>query len=139
MEKDSASAIVDKMYEDDLFSKWLGINILEKEIGKSKLVMTIRQEMLNGFGVAHGGITYSLADSALAFASNSQGRESMSIETSISHTKPCQVGDVLTAEAVEESLSYKIAVYHISVKNQNNEIVALFKGTVYRTSKNWVL
>ena len=139
MEKDSASAIVDKMYEDDLFSKWLGINILEKEIGKSKLVMTIRQEMLNGFGVAHGGITYSLADSALAFASNSQGRESMSIETSISHTKPCQVGDVLTAEAVEESLSYKIAVYHISVKNQNNEIVALFKGTVYRTSKNWLL
>ena len=63
----------------------------------------------------------------------------MSIETSISHTKPCHVGDVLTAEAVEESLSYKIAVYHISVKNQNNETVALFKGTVYRTSKNWVL
>ena len=139
MEKPSASAIVDKMYEDDLFSKWLGIDILEKEIGKSKLVMTIRQEMVNGFGVAHGGITYSLADSALAFASNSQGRESMSIETSISHTKPCHVGDVLTAEAVEESLSYKIAVYHISVKNQNNETVALFKGTVYRTSKNWVL
>ena len=139
MEKPSAFAIVNKMYQNDLFSKWLGIDIIEKGIGKSKLVMTIRQEMVNGFGVAHGGITYSLADSALAFASNSQGRESMSIETSISHTKPCQVGDVLTAEAVEESLSYKIAVYHISVKNQNNETVALFKGTVYRTSKNWVL
>ena len=68
MEKPSASAIVDKMYENDLFSKWLGIDILEKGIGKSKLAMTIRQEMLNGFGVAHGGITYSLADSALAFA-----------------------------------------------------------------------
>ena len=63
----------------------------------------------------------------------------MSIETSISHTKPCHIGDVLTAEAIEESLSYKIAIYHISVKNQDNETVALFKGTVYRTNKNWEL
>ena len=139
MEKPSSSAIVDKMYKNDLFSKWLGIDIVEKRIGKSKLTMTVRQEMVNGFGIAHGGITYSLADSALAFACNSQGRESMSIETSISHTKPCHVGDVLTAEAIEESLSYKIAVYHISVKNQDNETVALFKGTVYRTNKNWEL
>ena len=137
MDKPSASAIVDKMFKDDLFSKWLGIDILEKGIGTSKLKMTIRNEMVNGFGVVHGGITYSLADSALAFASNSHGRQSMSVETSISHTKPCQVGDTLTAEAVEESLSYKIAIYHISVKNQNDETVALFKGTVYRTSKNW--
>ena len=124
MEKPSSSSIVDKMYKNDLFSKWLGIDIVEKGIGKSKLVMTIRQEMVNGFGIAHGGITYSLADSALAFACNSQGRESMSIETSISHTKPCHIGDVLTAEAIEESLSYKIAIYHISVKNQDNETVA---------------
>ena len=139
MEKPSSSAIVDKMYENDLFSKWLGIDIVEKRIGKSKLTMTVRQEMVNGFGIAHGGITYSLADSALAFACNSQGRESMSIETSISHTKPCHIGDVLTAEAIEESLSYKIAIYHISVKNQDNETVALFKGTVYRTNKDWEL
>ena len=139
MEKPSSSAIVDKMYKNDLFSKWLGIDIVEKRIGKSKLTMTVRQEMVNGFGIAHGGITYSLADSALAFACNSKGRKSMSIETSISHIKPCHVGDVLTAEAVEESLSYKIAVYHISVKNQDNETVALFKGTVYRTNKNWEL
>ena len=139
MEKPSAFAIVNKMYQNDLFSKWLGIDIIEKGIGKSKLSMTIREEMLNGFGVAHGGITYSLADSALAFACNSQGRESMSIETSISHTKPCHIGDVLTAEAIEKSLSYKIAIYHISVKNQDNETVALFKGTVYRTNKNWEL
>lgn len=139
MEKPSAFAIVNKMYQNDLFSKWLGIDIIEKGIGKSKLSMTIREEMLNGFGIAHGGITYSLADSALAFACNSQGRESMSIETSISHTKPCHIGDVLTAEAIEKSLSYKIAIYHISVKNQDNETVALFKGTVYRTNKNWEL
>ena len=139
MEKPSSSAIVDKMYKNDLFSRWLGIDIVEKGIGKSKLIMTIREEMVNGFGIAHGGITYSLADSALAFACNSQGRESMSIETSISHTKPCHIGDVLTAEAIEESLSYKIAIYHISVKNQDNETVALFKGTVYRTNKNWEL
>ena len=139
MEKPSSSAIVDKMYKNDLFSRWLGIDIVEKGIGKSKLIMTIREEMVNGFGIAHGGITYSLADSALAFACNTQGRESMSIETSISHTKPCHIGDVLTAEAIEESLSYKIAIYHISVKNQDNETVALFKGTVYRTNKDWEL
>ena len=64
MEKPSSSSIVDKMYKNDLFSKWLGIDIVEQGIGKSKLVMTIRQEMLNGFGIAHGGITYSLAESA---------------------------------------------------------------------------
>lgn len=135
----SADEIVDKMYESDLFSKWLGIKVLEKGIGVSKLKMTIREEMVNGFGVIHGGITYSLADSALAFAANSNGRLSMSIETSISHTKSCYVGDTLVAEAKEDSISNKIAIYSIKVTNQKNETVALFKGTVYRTSKIWEL
>ena len=99
--------------------------------------MIIRKEMVNGFGLAHGGITYSFADSALAFASNSNGRLSMSIETSISHTISCKVGDTLYAHATEESLSNKFGIYHISVTNQNNETVALFKGTVYRSSKEW--
>ena len=137
MEKDSASAIVDKMYEDDLFSKWLGINILEKEIGKSKLVMTIRQEMLNGFGVAHGGITYSLADSAFAFASNSWGEQAVSIETSISHTKPVQIYDVLTAETSMKNKSKRLAIYNVTVTNQDEKVVALFKGTVFHTGKEW--
>jgi len=93
--------------------------------------------MLNGFDIAHGGITYSLADSALAFASNGHGRMAVSVETSISHTESLKEGDVITAVAKEKSLSNKIGVYHITITNQNDKTVALFKGTVYRTGKEW--
>jgi len=132
-----AQQIADTMYQDDAFSKWLGIDILEMKVGYTKIQMKVRQEMTNGFGIAHGGITYSLSDSAFAFASNSQGRHAVSIETSISHIRRVNVGDVLTAVAREEHLSNKIAVYRIEVTNQRDEKVALFKGTVYRTSKEW--
>jgi len=132
-----ADKIVNLMYEDDAFSKWLGIEIVEVKEGFCELKMTVRIEMTNGFKIAHGGITYSLADSALAFASNSHGRKSVSIETSISHTKQCLVGDIITAKAIEKSISNKIAIYEITITNQKEEIVALFKGTVYRTSKDW--
>tara|TARA_R110002096_G_scaffold386418_2_gene580386 strand:+ start:89928 stop:90344 length:417 start_codon:yes stop_codon:yes gene_type:complete len=132
-----ASEIVNKMMAEDAFSQWLGIEVLEKSAGSSRLKMLVRKEMVNGFGVAHGGITYSIADSALAFASNSHGIKSMSIETSISHSKPVKVGDTLIAHATEKSRGNKIAIYDIPVENQNGEIVALFKGTVYRSGKNW--
>jgi acyl-CoA thioesterase len=81
----SIFSIIDGMFNNDLFSQWLGIERLQQGIGHCKLRMIIRKEMCNGFGIAHGGITYSLADSALAFASNSHGQEALSIETSISH------------------------------------------------------
>ncbi len=129
--------IVSKMYDNDWFSQWLGIERLEVKQGRCVLRMSIRKEMLNGFAIAHGGITYSLADSALAFASNSHGRMSVSVETSISHTESLKEGDVITATAEEMSLSNKVGVYHVTVTNQNNKVVALFKGTVYRTSKEW--
>lgn len=132
-----AEEIVHRMFDNDAFSKWLGIEVLEIGEGISSLRMKVRKEMLNGFDVLHGGITYSLADSALAFASNAYGRKSMSIETSISHTFPCTEGDVLTTKTVERSLTNKIGVYDISVTNQDNKVVALFKGTVYRSDKNW--
>ena len=135
--KKLAEKVVDKMYNNDPFTKWLGIEIVEVKEGSCELKMTIREEMLNGFSIAHGGITYSLADSALAFASNSHGRKSVSVETSISHTKPCAAGDVIIAKAEEKSLTNKIAIYEITITNQKEEIVALFKGTVYRTSKDW--
>ena len=130
--------IVNKMFEGDAFSQWLGIEIIKVEEGFCELNLTVREEMTNGFKIAHGGITYSLADSALAFASNSHGRKSVSVETSISHTKQCLVGDVLTAKAIEKSISHKIAIYEITITNQKDETVALFKGTVYRTSKDWL-
>ncbi len=99
--------------------------------------MKVRKEMLNGFGIAHGGITYSLADSALAFASNSHGRKSVSVETSISHTISLREGEEITAIAEEVSISDKIAVYYVTIKSHSGKTVALFKGTVYRTSRDW--
>ena len=130
--------IVDTMYKNDAFSQWLGIEVVEIKDGYCKLNMTVRKEMLNGFQIAHGGIAYSLADSALAFASNSHGRKSLSVETSISHTISVKEGDVLTVTTKELSLSDKIGVYLITIINQSNEVVAYFKGTVYRTSKEWL-
>lgn len=132
-----AKKVVDRMFNNDPFSKWLGIERLKDGAGHSVLRMTIRKDMLNGFDIAHGGITYSLADSALAFASNGHGRMAVSVETSISHTESLKEGDVITAVAKEKSLSNKIGVYHITITNQNDKTVALFKGTVYRTGKEW--
>ena len=126
-----------KMYDNDAFSQWLGIEVVEVKDGYCELKMTVRKEMLNGFQIAHGGIAYSLADSALAFASNSHGRKSLSVETSISHTVSVKEGDVLTAITEELSLSDKMGVYLITITNQDNQEVAYFKGTVYRTSKEW--
>ncbi|MFT7297584.1 MAG: acyl-CoA thioesterase [Sphingobacteriales bacterium] len=135
--KEKAGKVVDTMMEHDFYSQWLGIKVLETGEGISKLHMTVRKEMLNGFGIAHGAITYALADSALAFSANSHGVKSVSVETSISHIAGVKEGDQLTATATEIHKSRKIGVYDISVSNQNNEKVALFKGTVYRTSKEW--
>src|SRR4051812_40584287 len=128
--------VVDKMMAADWFSQWLGITVLETGDGSCRLKMKVRKEMLNGFSIAHGGITYSLADSALAFASNSHGRKAVSVETSISHTVAVKEGDELIAVAEEISLTDKIGIYNITVRN-DEKVVALFKGTVYRTSKNW--
>ncbi len=131
----TAEQIIDHMYTNDAFSQWLGIERLEEKIGYCKLRMQIRKEMTNGFQIAHGGIAYSIADSALAFASNSAGIQSVSIETSISYTKPFRVGDVVIAEAKELSQTNKIGIYEVRVTNQKKELAALFKGTVYRTGK----
>src|ERR1700741_4682927 len=133
----SEDIIRNKMYANDAFSKWLGIEIINVGTGTCKLKMKVRKEMLNGFAIAHGGITYSFADSALAFASNSHGKKAVSIETSISHTQSVKEGDDLIAVATEQHISDKIAVYQITVTNQENKTVALFKGVVYRTQKDW--
>ena len=134
----SPKDIVETMMAKDYFSQWLGLQILEITEGRCKLQMTIRKEMLNGHGTAHGGITYSFADSALAFASNSHGQRAVSIETSISHVKPLIENNVIIAEAIEESCSNKIGIYTIKIHKASDGItVALFKGTVYRTSKVW--
>lgn len=126
-----------KMYANDAFSKWLGIEVIQVSEGRCELKMKVRKEMLNGFAIAHGGITYSLADSALAFASNSHGKKAVSVETSISHTQSVAEGDSLFAVAEEQHRSDKIGVYQVKVSNQEGKVVALFKGVVYRTQKDW--
>lgn len=129
--------IVDQMMQTDRMSQWLGISVLAYTPGNVICQMTVRDEMVNGMKIAHGGITYSLSDSALAFAVNAHGIKSVSVETSISHLQPVQIGDQLTTSTKELSLSRKIGVYLIEVVNQHQETMSSFKGTVYRTGKVW--
>jgi acyl-CoA thioesterase len=134
---DLAHRVVARMYDHDPFSQWMGMERVLVGTGRCVLRMTVRSEHLNGFAIAHGGISYSLADSCLAFAANSHGIQCVSVETSISHTKPVKEGDMLTATSEEKSCSRSIAVYHITVTDQHGATVALFKGTVFRTGKPW--
>lgn len=125
-----------KMLSLDAYSQWLGIEILECELGRCKVAMTVRKEMLNSMNKAHGGITYSLADTAFGFASNTHGRFAVSIETSINHIEAVNEGDYLVAESIIEKVNNKLGFNIIEVK-RGTEMVALFKGVVYRTAKEW--
>ena len=130
-----ALKVVSDMYGKDRYSQLLGMKIIKAEPGRCTLTMKVREDMVNGFGIVHGGVTFSLGDSALAFASNSYGRLSVAIEASISYPAPVNIGDTMTAVAEELSLTNRIGVYNITITNQHGAIVGLFKGTVYRTSK----
>ena len=125
-----------KMLSQDAFSQWMGIEILECEIGRCKVAMTIRKEMLNSMGYAHGGISYSLADTAFGFAANTHGKYAVSIETSVNHIEALEEGDYLTAEATLDLQKNKIGFNIVEVR-RGDELVALFKGVVYRTNKDW--
>lgn len=130
-----ANRVVRHMMEHDLFSQWLGIEVLAISEGKSKIKMTVRSEMVNGFGIVHGGIAFSLADSAFAFACNNRNILSVALDTSINFIKPVHVGDVLVAEARELHNGKSTGLYHITITNQKNHEVAVFKGLCYRTDK----
>ena len=138
-EKDlSAAKVVDHMMANDLFSQWLGIQILEIKEGYSRIQMMIRKEMVNGFGIAHGGIAFSMADSAFAFACNNRNNLSVALDTSINFTKAVQVGDILIAEAKEIHNGRSTGLYHITITNQQKETVAHFKGTCFRMGKTLI-
>jgi acyl-CoA thioesterase len=132
-----ALRVVDRMLEKDEFSKWLGIEVIKITPGYAELKMVIRKEMLNGFHTCHGGITFSLADSALAFASNNHGRIAVALEAGIAFPTPVVEGDMLTAIAEEQSKGNSIGVYNVSVTNQSGVKVGVFRGTVYRTKKEY--
>jgi len=125
-----------KMLSQDAFSQWMGIEIVECELGRCKVAMTIRKEMLNSMNYAHGGISYTLADTAFGFAANTHCKYAVSIETSINHIEALNEGDYLVAESVIEKVNNKLGFNVIEVK-RGDELVALFKGVVYRTQKDW--
>lgn len=125
-----------KMLSLDKFSQWMGIEILECEIGRCRVALTVRKEMLNSMFKAHGAISYALADTAFGFAANTHGKYAVSIETSINHIEALNEGDYLIAESVIEKVNNKLGFNVIEVK-RGDELVALFKGVVYRTQKDW--
>jgi len=130
--------VVAHMMKHDEFSRWLGIEILEVREGYSKIKMTVRPEMVNGFGIVHGGIPFSFADSAFAFACNNRNVLSVALDTSINFIKPVHVGDLLEAEAKEIHNGRSTGLYHITISNQHNHEVAIFKGTCFRTHKTLI-
>jgi acyl-CoA thioesterase len=132
---DTHREVVDHMMENDRFSQWMGIEVIEIREGYSKISMPVRQEMVNGFGIVHGGIPFAMADSAFAFACNNRNNLSVALDVTITFMKAIQVGDVLTAEAKEVHNGRSTGVYLIDVWNQKQEHVALFKGTCFRTGK----
>ncbi len=135
MSAELSKRVVDHMMEHDLFSQWLGIKVLHVKEGYSKITMTVRPEMINGFGIVHGGIAFSMADSAFAFACNNRNVLSVALDTSINFLKPVHVGDILIAEANEIHNGKSTGLYHINITNQNDHPVAQFKGLCYRTNK----
>lgn len=128
--------VLEKMLENDAFSRWLGLVVDDITEGGCCLHYTVKPDMLNGFGIIHGGVVFSASDSAFAFACNSHGRLALALDVSITFTKAAKEGEVLTVEAHEVHLGNKTSVYDIVTKNEKGEIVAIFKGTAYRTSKD---
>jgi acyl-CoA thioesterase len=126
------------MMQHDRFSQWLGIEVLDIKTGESCIRMKVREEMVNGFGIAHGGVAFSLADSAFAFACNNRNQLSVALDTSINFTREVRVGDTLTATAKEEHNGRSTGLYTIRIVNQDEKLVAQFKGLCYRTDKKLI-
>ncbi len=123
------------MLARDAFSRWLGVEMIAVRAGQCVLRMAVRDDMVNGFGVAHGGIAFSLADSAMAFACNSGERVTVAVDNAITYPSAIHAGDTLIATADEEAASRKLGYYRVTVRNQDDVVVALFRGTVYRTTQ----
>lgn len=136
--KTISQQVLDKMLANDKFSAWLGLEVEKVDIGYCKLHYTVKEEMLNGFGSIHGGVLFSAADSAFAFACNSHGILSVALDVTISYTHPAKVGEVLTVEAKELNLTNRTGLYDIITTNEKNELVCVFKGTSYRTGKDFL-
>jgi acyl-CoA thioesterase len=130
-----AEAIASSMLARDNFSRWMGAELVVIRPRACTLKMKVRADMLNGFGVSHGGIVFAFADSALAFASNTNGHVTVSVDNTISYPAPIELNDELIAVAEEESASARLAFYRVTVGKQDGTCVALMHATVYRTQQ----
>lgn len=132
-------AVRDFMFQRDTFSRLLGLQVEAVEPGYCRLRLVVRPDMLNGFGALHGGATFAAADTAFALACNSHGRQSVGLSATVDYLEAGRLGDELTVEAREVSLKHKASVYQVQVVNQAGVVLALFKGTAYRTSQEILL
>lgn len=130
-----ANAVVAHMLAHDNFSRWLGIELVAVRPRACTIRLRVRADMLNGFGVSHGGIVYSLADSALAFACNTNGHVTVAVDNTVSYPVPVNEGDELIAVAEEESTGSRLAFYRVTVARQDGTVVGLLHATVYRTQQ----
>ncbi|MBA3828077.1 MAG: hydroxyphenylacetyl-CoA thioesterase PaaI [Taibaiella sp.] len=133
------SQVLEIMLAKDKFSSWLGLKVIDIAAGYCKLHFTVVYEMLNGFGYVHGGILFSAADSAFEFACNTHGYATVALDVSVSFTRPVRLGEVLTVEAKEEHRGEKTGIYDVRTTNEKGELVSMFKGMAYVTSKQIAL
>ncbi len=129
--------ILDRMIANDAFSQWLGVHVDLIAENSVEISCRITESMTNGFLVAHGGIVFSLCDSALAFHSNSWGRKALSIDTSINHLSPIKVGDKITAKTSIIKIGKSLGNFLIEAFNQAGKKVAVMKGMVFYTGDCW--
>lgn len=124
-----AGRVGEAMFAVDTAAKdFMKIELLSCEPGRARMRMTVREEHLNGHKICHGGLIFTLADTTFAYACNSHNKVTVAAGCSIEFLKPGQLGDVLTCEGVEQTLSGRHGIYDIRVSNQHGEVIALFRG-----------
>ena len=123
-----AKKSAEAMWADDNASPWFGMEIVEVSEGNATLALTVEPHHANGHGICHGGVTFSLADSAFAFACNSRNQNTVAQSNTITYVAPGRIGDRLTATAREISLTGRSGIYDVTVTNQNGTVIAEFRG-----------
>jgi acyl-CoA thioesterase len=127
-----ARAAVESLYRDDRASQALGIDIIDVEQGRVRIAMTVRADMVNGYGMCHGGIVFAFADSAFAFACNSYGEPMVAAGASIEFLAPTPLGERVTASAVEVSRGERHGIYDVTVAAASGMVLAHFRGRCSR-------
>ncbi|HET7671751.1 MAG TPA: hydroxyphenylacetyl-CoA thioesterase PaaI [Burkholderiales bacterium] len=132
---EQVAGIIDK---EDRASHWLGMKRLEVRPGYARMSMRVKEHMVNGQKVCHGGLIFSLADSSFGYACNSHGQHALAASCSIDVLAPAQLGDELTAEAQETAHVGRTRVYDVRVTNQEGKLIALFRGKSATVKGSWV-